>query len=84
MLHDLDPSRPKFLSTFLRLVDLGSFIDNKALIDHVNRTRSVQKYPPPRFIRDTNTTGGTVITELIAFLHGNEAWSVDAGAMFVQ
>lgn len=84
MLQDLDPSGHKFLSTFLRLVDLGSFIDDKALVEHVNRTRSVQGYPPPQFIRDTSTTGKTVITELIEFLHGNEACSIDAGAMFIQ
>jgi hypothetical protein len=83
MLQDLDPHRHRFLSTFLRLVDLGSFIDNKALVDHVNRTRSVQGNPPPRFIRETNGSR-YVITELIGFLHGREYWSIDAGAMFVQ
>ncbi|KAH9971205.1 hypothetical protein BGW80DRAFT_1322645 [Lactifluus volemus] len=82
-LHDLDPSWPNFLSTFLRLVDLGSFIDNKALVEHVNRTRSVQENPPPRFIRETNGSR-YVITELIGFLHGKEYWSINAGAMFIQ
>jgi hypothetical protein len=83
MLYNLDPNRHKFLTTFLTLMDLGSFIDNRALVDYVNRTRLVQqKYPPLRFIRDK--TGAYVTTELIRFLHGREHQSINAGAMFIQ
>lgn len=82
MLYNLDPNRHKFLTTFLSLVDLGAFIDSRALVDHVNRTRLVRQYRAPQFIRDTPRR--YVIPELIAFLQGREYWSINAGAMFVQ
>jgi hypothetical protein len=37
MLNDLDPYKHRFLSTFMTLVDLGSFIDSRALVDHISR-----------------------------------------------
>jgi hypothetical protein len=84
MLHQLDPykNEQRFLSTFLSLVDLGSFIDNRALADHVGRTRIVQQYRPPSFMREMNT--GYVIAGLVEFLQGTEVWSIHAGVMFAQ
>lgn len=85
MLHQLDPykNEQKFLSTFLSLVDLGSsFIDNRALADHVGRTPVVQQYRPPSFMRKMNA--GYVIAELVKFLQGTEICSIHAGVMFVK
>src|SRR6267154_750975 len=83
-LHHLDPykNEQRFLSTFLSLVDLGSFIDNRALADHVGRTPVVQQYRPPSFMREVNA--GYVIAELVKFLEGTEVWSIHAGVMFAQ
>jgi hypothetical protein len=83
MLHHLDPyeNEQRFLSTFLNLVDLGSFIDNRALADHVGRTPIVQHYRPPSFMREN---ARYVIAELVNFLQGTEIWSIHAGAMFAQ
>lgn len=80
-LRDLDPSK-RFLSGFLSLVDLGSFIDSKALADHVTRTALVQIHRPSLFMRAPQ--GGYVIAELVTFLHGTGYWSICAGAMFTQ
>jgi len=84
MLHHLEPykNEQRFLSTFLSLVDLGSFIDNKALADHVGRTPVVQQYRPPSFMREMKA--GYVIAELVKFLQGTETWSIHAGMMFAQ
>jgi hypothetical protein len=83
-LHRLDPykNEQKFLSTFLSLVDLGSFIDNRALADYVGRTPVVQQYRPPSFMREMNAV--YVIAELVIFLQGTEVWSIHAGVMFAQ
>ncbi|KAF8460963.1 hypothetical protein DFH94DRAFT_790038 [Russula ochroleuca] len=80
-LRDLDSSR-QFLSRFLSLVDLGSFIDSKALADHVTRTPLIQLHRPSLFMRETR--GGYVIAELVKFLHGTGYGSIHAGAMFTH
>jgi len=82
MLSDLDPNRPTFLSTFLSLVDLGSFIDSEALAEHVNRTCLNQKSRPACFMRDTKDR--YVIEEVVRFLRGRGTDSVHAGAIFIQ
>jgi len=86
MLQQLDPynlkNEQRFLSTFLTLVDLGSLIDNRALVDYVGRTPIVQQYRPPLFMREMNA--GYVIAELVKFLEGTERWSIHAGVMFAQ
>jgi hypothetical protein len=80
-LNDLDPSK-RFLTRFLRLVDLGSFIDSRALVDHVARIPVVQRLRPPLFMRWPKS--GYVIAELVKFLHGKDNGSIHAGAMFTQ
>jgi hypothetical protein len=86
MLQDLNPFKveQRFLSTFLSLVDLGSFIDNRALADHVGRTPVVQRHRPPSFMRETNASGRYVIAELVDFWQGTKNWSIHAGMMFAQ
>ena len=85
MLQHLDPYEQRFLSTFLSLVDLGSFIDNRALAGHVGRIPIVQQYRPPLFMREMNGgTAGYVIAELVKFLQGTEIYSIHAGVMFAQ
>ena len=81
-LHNLDPFDPRFLSIFLRFVDLGSFIDSKALVDYVNRTSLVQRSRPRVFMRGERD--GYVILELLGFLRGDEYHSINAGAAFIQ
>jgi hypothetical protein len=82
MLYHLDPykNEQRFLSTLLSLVDLGSFIDNRALADHIGRTPIVQRYRPPLFMRET----GYVVAGLVKFLQGTEVWSIHTGVMFAQ
>ena len=86
MLHQLDPYKheQKFLSTFLSLVDLGSFIDNRALADYIGRTPVVQQYRPPSFMREMNAGARYVISELAQFLQGTEVWSIHAGVSFAR
>jgi hypothetical protein len=80
-LQVLDLSKP-FLSRFLSLVDLGSFIESRALADYVTRIPLVQLHDPPSsFMREK---GGYVIAELVKFLHGTERGSIHAGVMFAQ
>jgi hypothetical protein len=79
-LQRLETSRP-FLSRFLSLVDMGSFIESRALADYVTRIPLVQRRPH-LFMRETK--GGYVIAELIEFLRGTERGSIHAGAMFTQ
>ena len=81
MLHQLDSSK-RFLSRLLSLVDLGSFIDSRALANHVIRIPLVQLHRPALFMRDAKD--GYVIAELVKFLHGTERGSIHAGAMFTQ
>ncbi|KAH8984683.1 hypothetical protein EDB92DRAFT_2117026 [Lactarius akahatsu] len=81
-LKNLEPYNSRFLSSLLRLVDLGSFIDNKALVDHVNRTSLVQQYRPPFLMRGERD--GYVILELLGFLRADEKGSIHAGAAFIQ
>ncbi|KAI9453660.1 hypothetical protein BJY52DRAFT_1288007 [Lactarius psammicola] len=81
-LYTLQPNNPRFLSLLLRLVDLGSFIDNKALVDHFHRTSLVQKDRPPFLMR--NERNGYVILELLGFLRADEYGSINAGAAFIQ
>jgi hypothetical protein len=71
MLQKLDPFKndQRFLSIFLSLMDLGSFIDNRALVDHVGRTPVVQKHRPSLFMREN---AGYVIAELVKFFQGTE------------
>lgn len=80
-LQRLETSRP-FLSRFLSLVDMGSFIESRTLADYVTRIPLVQRDRPPLFIRETK--GGYVIAELVKFLHGTEPWSIHAGVMFTR
>jgi hypothetical protein len=80
-LNNLEPYQSRFLSSLLRLVDLGSFIDNKALVEHVQRTSLVQKYCPPFLMRKG---GSYVILELLQFLRGDDNRSIHAGAAFIQ
>lgn len=83
MLQKLDPFKndQRFLSIFLSLMDLGSFIDNRALVDHVGRTPVVQKHRPSLFMREN---AGYVIAELVKFFQGTEIPSIHAGMMFAQ
>jgi tetratricopeptide (TPR) repeat protein len=81
-LHTLDPLNPRFLSTLLRSVDLGSFIDSRALVDHVNRTNLVQRSRPAIFMRRERDV--YVILELLDFLRGAEYYSIDAGVAFMN
>ena len=67
---------------FLRLVDLGSFINSKALIEHVNRTSLVQRSRPQIFMR--RERDGYVIPELLGFLRADDYYSINAGAAFIQ
>jgi hypothetical protein len=82
MLHHMDPYKQRFLSTFLSLVDLGSFIDSRALVDYLSRTTLVQQYRPQSFMR--NTKDGYVIAELVEFLHGEKFEGIHAGGLFAQ
>ena len=82
MLSELNLGNPWILSTFLRLVDLGSFLDSTALVDHVYRTCLARRHPPLPIMLDANH--GYVIPRLVAFLHGNEYWSIHAGALFTK
>ncbi|KAF8261742.1 hypothetical protein EI94DRAFT_1745299 [Lactarius quietus] len=81
-LNNIEPYQSRFLSSLLRLVDLGSFIDNKALVGHVYRTSLVQKYCPPFLTRREG--GRYVILELLQFLSGDGNGSIHAGAAFIQ
>ena len=82
MLDQLDPYKHKFLSNFLSLVDLGSFTDSRALVNHLNRAPLVQQYRPPSYMRDTKDA--YVIAELVEFLHGEKFEGIHAGALFAQ
>jgi hypothetical protein len=83
-LYHLEPYNPRFLSSLLRLVDLGSFIDNKALVAHVERTSLIQRYRPPLFMRGERN--GYVILELLGFLRADpgDNVSIHAGAAFIK
>ncbi|KAN0138675.1 hypothetical protein V8E53_003663, partial [Lactarius tabidus] len=81
-LHTIDPFDPRFLSIFLRFLDLGSFIDSKALVDHVDRTNLVQRSRPRNFMR--RERDGYVILELLGFIRADEYYSIDAGAAFIH
>ncbi|KAH9172885.1 hypothetical protein EDB89DRAFT_1962863 [Lactarius sanguifluus] len=81
-LYSLQPNNPRFLSSLLRLVDLGSFIDNKALVNHVHRTRLVQQDRPSFLMR--RERDGYVVLELLAFSRADEYDSIHAGAAFIQ
>jgi hypothetical protein len=84
MLHRLDPSKneQRLLSTFLSLVDLGSFIDNRALADYVGRIPVVQQCRALSSMREKNA--GYVIGLLVEFLQGREIWSICTGMMVAQ
>ncbi|KAI0292972.1 hypothetical protein B0F90DRAFT_1767489 [Multifurca ochricompacta] len=69
------------MTTLLSLADLGSFIEDKALVEHVSRTRLVQNRPPPWLMHGQN---GHIILGLVEFLRGSEKNSVHVGAMFIQ
>lgn len=83
MLQDLNPSKneQRFLSTLLSLMDLGSFIDNRALVDHVGRTPVVQQYRPSLFMHEN---AGYVIGGLVTFFQGTDIRSIHAGMIFAQ
>ncbi|KAH9005748.1 hypothetical protein EDB86DRAFT_2875623 [Lactarius hatsudake] len=81
-LYSLQPNNPRFLSSLLRLVDLGSFIDNKALVNHLHRTRLVQQDRPSFLMR--RERDGYVVLALLAFLRADEYDSIHAGAAFIQ
>ena len=82
MLSELNLDRPWILSTFLRLVDLGSFLDSTALVDHVHRTCLALRHPPPQIMLDANH--GYVIPRMVEFLHGKADRSINAGALFTK
>ena len=82
MLSELNLDNPWTLSTFLRLVDLGSFLDSTALVDHVHRTCLARRHPPPQIMLDAKH--GYVIPRMVAFLHGKEYRSINAGALFTK
>ena len=82
MLSELNLDRHWILSTFLRLVDLGSFMDSTALVDHVKRTCLARRHPPPQIMLDANH--GYVIPYVVVFLHGMECESVHAGTLFTK
>ena len=83
MLSELNLDRSWTLSTFLRLVDLGSFMDSTALVGHVKRTcLSSRRHPPPQIMLDTNH--GYVIPHVVVFLHGKEYGSIHAGTLFIK
>ncbi|KAH9992492.1 hypothetical protein BJV74DRAFT_397873 [Russula compacta] len=86
MLSDQDPfkNRSRFLSSFLSLVDLGSFIDGRALLDHVSRTYLLQKCRPPWFMRNEKDAPRYAIDELVAFFDGKVYGSIHAGVMFTR
>ncbi|KAI9510704.1 hypothetical protein F5148DRAFT_976352 [Russula earlei] len=75
----LDLFQERFLSTFLSLADLGSFFDNRALVDHVS-TCLRGRPCPAYFMRDTKD--GYVLAELVDFLRGQGFRSVHNGATF--
>ena len=81
-LYDLEPYSARFLSSLLRLVDLGSFIDNKALVAHVERSSLIQQYRPPFLMRGERD--GYIILELLGFLRADENSSIHAGAAFIK
>ena len=82
MLSELKLDGRWILSTFLRLVDLGSFIDSTALVDHVKRTCLALRHPPPQIMLDSKH--GYVIPLAVVFLHGMEYGSIHAGALFTK
>jgi len=83
MLSDLNLDNPWTLSTFLRLVDLGSFLDSTALVGHVQRTCLARGHlPPPQIMLDANH--GYVIPLVVVFLHGIEYESIHAGTLFTK
>ena len=79
---NLELDRPGILSTFLRLVDLGSFLDSTALVGHVYRTCLARRHLPPQIMVDANH--GYVIPRIVAFLYGREYGSIHAGALFTK
>lgn len=82
MLSELKLDGHWVLSTFLRLVDLGSFLDSTALVDHVKRTCLARRHPPPQIMLDANH--GYVIPLVVVFLHGMEYGSINAGMLFTK
>ena len=82
MLSELNQDRHRILSTFLRLVDLGSFIDSTALVDHVKRICFARRHPQPQIMLDPNH--GYIISHVVVFFHGMEYASIHAGAMFTK
>ena len=83
MLSELNLDRHWILSMFLRLVDLGSFMDSTALVDHVKRTcLSSRRHPPPQIMLDPNH--GYVIPCVVVFLHGIDYGSIHAGTLFIK
>src|SRR5947208_91569 len=83
MLSELNLDRYRILSAFLRLVDLGSFLDSTALVDHVKRTcLSSRRHPPPQIMLDANHA--YVIPHIVVFLHGMEYESIHAGTLFIK
>ena len=83
MLSELNLHKHRILSAFLRLVDLGSFLDSTALVDHVKRTcLSSRRHHPPQIMLDANH--GYVIPQVVVFLHGMEYESIHAGTLFIK
>ena len=70
MLNELHLDRPWILSLFLRLVDLGSFLDSRALVGHVYRTCLARRHRPPQNMLDANH--GYAIPRVVAFFHGED------------
>jgi hypothetical protein len=82
MLNELHLDRPWILSLFLRLVDLGSFLDSRALVGHVYRTCLARRHRPPQNMLDANH--GYAILRVVTFFHGEECGSIHAGALFTK
>ena len=82
MLSELNLDGRWILSTFLRLVDLGSFIDSTALVDHVKRTCLDRRHPPPQIMLDPSH--GYVIPHVVGFFHGMGYESIHAGTLFTK
>ncbi|KAI0258666.1 hypothetical protein BC834DRAFT_835038 [Gloeopeniophorella convolvens] len=81
-LANADPYNDDFLLEFWRSIDLGWFINSRAVVEHVNRTALIQQYRHPRLMR--NAFGAYAISELVDFLDGQKYSSIHAGILSIQ
>lgn len=82
-LYKLDPYNPveTFVTTFVRLLSLGSSFDYTAASGYVHQVRCVQLYKPPSLVRTGNVY---IINDVIGFFKGAEPWSLNAGVLFLR